>query len=66
MSDASKIMSPINFHGNYNRYKGHNNTEKILCETLLFILITTINYAFFASDERESVIVKISTSRTVP
>ena len=48
MQDALKIMPPICFHGNYNKYKKHNNTiwQILSYKTLLFKTITTISYAF--------------------
>ena len=40
-------MSPTDFHGNYNRYKEHNNTQQILSyKALLLNIITTISCAF--------------------
>jgi len=42
-------MPPIYFHGNYNRYKEHDNhlTEQILSYTTLFISrVTTVSCAF--------------------
>ena len=45
---APKVMPPIYFHGNYSRYKEHNNAliEQILSyKTLFFDVVTTIAYA---------------------
>jgi len=43
-----KVMPPIYYHGNYNRYKEHNNTnwKQILSYKMLFFnIVTTIKYA---------------------
>ena len=62
-------MSPIYFHGNYNRYKEHNNTQQILSyKTLLLNIITTISCAFSPVMNKilHVALIKICTNRGGP
>jgi len=53
-------MPPIYFHGNYNRYKGH--------ETLFFNIVTTIGYALSPAMNKSlhAALIKICTSGGAP
>lgn len=47
--EAPKVIPPIYFHGNYNRYKKYNNTEHVLNYKTLFSHMF-INIGLFAND----------------
>jgi hypothetical protein len=65
---APEVIPPMYFHGNYNRYKEHNNTyltEQILSyKTLFFDVVTTIGYALWPALNKslDAAIIKICTS----
>jgi len=67
----SEVMTPIYFHGNYNRYNGQSNylIERIpSCKTLFFNTITTISYVFspVMNKSLNAMLVTICTSRGDP
>ena len=65
----TKVMSPIYFHGNFNRYKEHNNaiwsTKILYYKTLFFHTVTTISYAFspVMNKNLHAALVTVRTSR---